>query len=265
VEQTVNPAPAAPVTIGPAGRPPISRPFGNERRVALVIGNSAYPGAARLANPANDADDMTAALRGVGFDVVEGRDLTLQGFADMIDTFREKAKGADVALFYYAGHGMQFEDQNWLMPIDTQVTNAFYARRFNVKVSDVVAEVEAEARTTLIFLDACRDNPLDRELKEHLRTEGRGFDETRGLGRIEVKAPQTMVVYATRPNSVAADGTGRNSPFTAAFLQHINEPGVEIETLMKRVSATVGERTRGKQQPERLSRLEQEFYFVPAR
>jgi tetratricopeptide (TPR) repeat protein len=248
-------APAVPVAAAPATLP--------ARRAALVIGNAAYPGAARLLNPGNDADDVAAALRRLGFEVIEGRDLTLAGFAAVIAQFRDKAVGADTALIYYAGHGMQLGQQNWLMPIDARVSSEFDARYSNVALPDLLAEIEARATTILVFIDACRENPLAEELRNRLAAERRSFGETRGLARFDVKAPQTLVVFATRPNMVAADGQGRNSPFTEAFLQHVATPGVEIEVLMKRVAASVVARTEGRQQPERLSRLEREFYFVP--
>jgi WD40 repeat protein/uncharacterized caspase-like protein len=239
-----------------------------ERRVALVIGNAAYPKPVQLTNPANDADDVTAALREVGFDVVEGKDLTLDGFSQIVETFQQRAKGADVALLFYAGHGMEFEDQNWLMPIDTKLTSAFDARHSNISLQELIAEIEPTVGTTIVFLDACRTNPLADDLKhrikQQMQSQKRDFSETRGLGRIDIKAPQTMVVFAARPNTTAEDGRGRNSPFTAALLQHVRTPGVEVEALMKRVSAAVFASTDGRQQPERLSRLEKEFYFVAA-
>jgi formylglycine-generating enzyme required for sulfatase activity/uncharacterized caspase-like protein len=235
-----------------------------EKRVALVIGNSAYPGRAGLTNPVNDAVDVTAALRSIGFEVLPGTDLSLTGFAHIIDNFREKAKGADVALVYYAGHAMQFEEQNWLMPIDTRVTSTFDVRHYNVALQDMIAEIEGGAKTTLVFLDACRDNPLDDDLKARLKAQGRSYGDARGLARLEIKAPDTLVVFATRPNTIAADGQGRrNSPFTEAFLENVAAPGIEIEVLMKRVTASVAAKTQGKQEPERLSRLKSEFYFVP--
>jgi tetratricopeptide (TPR) repeat protein len=257
-------APAAPA-VQAASPTPHAAPAQPGRRVALVIGNGAYPGRARLANPANDADDVAAALMKVGFDVVKGTDLSLAGFGQMIASFRDKAVGAEVALFYYAGHGMQFDDQNWLLPVDATAKTLFEARRQFIPVSEAIAEVEARAAATLVFLDSCRDNPLEETLKAGFRAQGRGYADTRGLTRPDIKSQQTMIVFATRPNTIAADGEGRNSPFTEAFLQHVGTPGVEIEALMKRVSASVASKTKGKQQPERLSRLEAEFYFVPVR
>jgi len=128
-----------------------------------------------------------------------------------------------------------------------------------------MSEVEARAGTTLVFLDSCRDNPLEEVLKASFRQQKHGYADSRGLARPDIKSPQTLIVFATRPNMTAADGSGRNSPFTEAFLQHVTTPGVEIEVLMKRVRQTVAANTKGKQQPERLSRLETEFYFVPAK
>jgi len=252
-----EPVPAvAPVIAAPA-------PVIVERRVALVIGNSAYPGASRLTNPINDADDVTVALRQVGFNVIEGKDLGLAGFSRVISEFADEAKGADVALIYYAGHAIQFDETNWLMPVDARLTKAFDMRHSSVSLQDLMLEVETRANTTLIFLDACRNNPLADEFRSSLKAEGRAYSDTRGLARININAPQTMVVYAARPNAIAADGHRRNSPFTEAFLQYLPTPGVEIEVLMKRVTAAVSASTDGKQQPERLSRLEREFYFVP--
>jgi hypothetical protein len=236
-----------------------------EKRVALVIGNSAYPGRAALSNPVNDAADVTSALRGIGFEVVSGTDLALGGFAQVIDSFHAKAKGADVALVYYAGHAMQFDEQNWLMPVDTRLASTFEVRHYNVALQDLISEIEREARTTLVFLDACRDNPLDDALKAKLNIQGRGYGDARGLARIDIKAPDTLVVFATRPNTTASDGKDRrNSPFTEAFLENLSAPGVEIEVLMKRVTASVAAKTQNKQEPERLSRLKSEFYFVPS-
>ena len=229
--------PAAPSNPGVASVP-------SGKRVALVIGNGAYPGRARLDNPVNDADDVADALGKVGFDVVRGKDLSLAEFGQTIAAFRDKAAGADVALFYYAGHGMQFDDQNWLLPVDAKAKTLFDARRQFVPLSEAIAEVEARAGTTLVFLDSCRDNPLEEDLKASFKSQGRGYGDTRGLARPDIKSPQTLVVFATRPNTTAADGQGRNSPFTEAFLQHVATPGVEIEVLMKRVSAAVASKTR---------------------
>jgi TPR repeat protein len=234
-----------------------------EKRVALVIGNAAYPGGAALANPRNDAEDLGSALRKVGFDVVSGTDLTQRAFADTMAQFTSKAEGADVALVYYAGHAMQLDGENWLLPVDVRADTALNVRLTSLPLQTVVGEVENRVKTTLVFLDACRNNPIEEALKARLRQSKRGFSETRGLARVTVASPDTLVVFATQPNATAADGKGRNSPFTEALLENITTPGVEIETLMKRVSAAVGQKTGQTQEPERLSRLKSEFYFVP--
>jgi TPR repeat protein len=236
-----------------------------EKRVALVIGNSAYPGGAALSNPRNDADDLGSALRKVGFDVVSGTDLTHRGFADTMAQFAEKADGADVALVFYAGHAMQLEGENFLLPVDVRADSALNMRLTSLSLQTVIGEVETRVRTTLVLLDACRNNPIEEALKTKLRQSKRAIAETRGLARVTVNSPDTLVVFATQPNATAADGKGRNSPFTEALLESIAVPGVEIETLMKRVSAAVGEKTNQQQEPERLSRLKSEFYFVPVK
>jgi TPR repeat protein len=258
----------APVIVKPVEPPrpvetkPVPIPI-TEKRVALVIGNAAYPGGAALANPRNDAEDLGSALRKVGFDVVSGTDLTQRAFADTMAQFTSKAEGADVALVYYAGHAMQLDGENWLLPVDVRSDSALNVRLTSLPLQTVVGEVENRVKTTLVFLDACRNNPIEEALKARLRQSKRGFSETRGLARVTVTSPDTLVVFATQPNATAEDGKGRNSPFTEAVLENIATPGVEIETLMKRVSAAVGEKTGQKQEPERLSRLKREFYFVP--
>jgi uncharacterized caspase-like protein len=237
----------------------------SEKRVALVIGNSAYPAGAALSNPRNDADDLGSALRKVGFDVVTGTDLTQRGFADTMAQFADRADGADVALVYYAGHAMQLDGENFLLPVDVRADSALNVRLTSLSLQTVIGEVETRVRTTLVLLDACRNNPIEEALKARLRQSRRALAETRGLARVTVNSPDTLVVFATQPNATAADGKGRNSPFAEALLENIAAPGVEIETLMKRVSAAVGEKTGQKQEPERLSRLKSEFYFVPVK
>lgn len=233
-----------------------------QRRVALVIGNGAYP-QAPLTNPHNDAADVSARLQQLGFEVVTGYDLTLAGFSDTVDRFVAKAQGADVAVFYYSGHAMQVEGENWLLPVDTRVRSLFDVQQFNVSLQRLLNTVDSQARTTLVFLDGCRNNPFADALKAQLKAQNRAYADTRGLARIKVDSPDTLVVFATQPNDVAADGSGRNSPFTRAFLDNVGTPGVEVETLMKRVTADVKTATADKQRPERLSGLTTEFYFVP--
>jgi uncharacterized caspase-like protein len=214
--------------------------------VALVIGNGGYRHAAKLANPTNDATDMVQALRGLGFEVVQGRDLDKRAMEDTIREFGRKLDGADVALFFYAGHGMQVNGKNYLIPTDAQLERAGDLSFETVEVGQVLGQMEADQRVNLVFLDACRDNPLTRSFARALGT--RSGSATQGLASIQT-AIGTMIAYATEPDAVALDGQGRNSPFTAALLKHLPTPGLEISAVMKRVRADVVEATRRKQLP----------------
>lgn len=235
-----------------------------ERRVALVIGNSDYV-AGKLVNPANDAADVGAKLKTMGFDVITGLDLSKKGFTDALARFDEAARGADAALVYYSGHAMQINGENWLLPVDTRAGSVFEAQQSSLSLQEVLRGLETRAKTTLVFLDACRNNPFSERLSQIARAENRAIVVTSGLARLQVNPPNTLVVFATQPNDVAADGEGRNSPFTQAFLANVATPGVEVETLMKRVTADVKTLTADKQRPERLSGLTTEFYFVATR
>jgi hypothetical protein len=246
--QAAAPArPAAPPALAPAPAQPAvvsSTEFGH--RVALVIGNGDYRVANRLSNPTNDANDMAAVLRRLGFDVVEGKNLDRRAMDDAIREFGRKLDGADLALFFYAGHGLQVGGKNYLVPIDAKLERAGDLLLDTVDVGTVLAQMEGEKRVNLVFLDACRDNPLSRSLARSLAT--RSTSVGVGLAPIQ-SAVGTMIAYATRPESVAFDGEGRNSPFTTALLKHIATPGVDIGALMRRVRADVIAATREKQVP----------------
>jgi hypothetical protein len=250
--------PTAPATIAP----PATSLLMQQRRLALVIGNSEYP-ANFLANPVNDAADVSAALRKIGFEVTTQTNLDVRGFANALVTFADAAEGADAALIYYAGHAMQIDGVNWLMPLDGRIGSATEVRTSNLNLDDLIADLEPKVGTLLIFLDACRNNPMLTAFYARQRSQNRAVQETRGLARVDANGRDLLVVFATRANDVAQDGAGRNSPFTKAFLDNLSSPGVEIEALMKRVTRAVREGTGGKQEPERLSNLESEFYFVP--
>jgi uncharacterized caspase-like protein len=239
-------------------------PVTGQRRIALVIGNANYV-VGKLANPASDAEDVGAKLKSMGFDVITGLDLSKNGFTDALARFDQAARGADVALIYYSGHAMQIGGENWLLPVDVRVGSISEAEQSSVSLQELLHEVETHAKTLLVFLDACRNNPFTERLSRTARAENRGLIVSGGLAPVQVNAPNTLVVFATQPNNVAADGEGRNSPFTQAFLANISTPGVEVETLMKRVTADVKVLTGGKQRPERLSGLTTEFYFVSAK
>ena len=215
-------------------------------RVALVIGNGRYQHATILANPANDAADVSSSLRKLGFEVVEGRDLNKRAMEDKVREFGRKLDGAKLALFFYAGHGLQVGGRNYLIPVDGKLERQGDLSFETIDVSQVLAQMESELRVNLVFLDACRDNPLTRSLARALGTRSSAVGQ--GLASIQ-SAVGTMIAYATQPDAVALDGTGRNSPFTTALLKHINTRGLEIGSLMRRVRAEVVQATSGKQVP----------------
>ncbi len=234
----------------------------NGRRVALIIGNSGYQYASPLRNPQNDAADIARALRQIGFEVVEGRDLDKRAMEGKIREFGRRLEGAGIALFYYAGHGLQVSGKNYLVPIDAKLDRPADLNFETFDVNVVLAQMEAEKRVNLVFLDACRDNPLARSLARRLGTRSAAIG--RGLASIQ-SAIGTMIAYATQPDNVALDGEGRNSPFTTAFLKHVATPGLEISAFMKRVRADVVRTTREKQVPWDHSSLLGEVYLVPAK
>lgn len=238
---------ASPVAPPAASIPaPVAPSSGFRRRVALVIGNGDYRSAPRLTNPTNDAADMSAALRKLGFDVVDGKNLDRRGMDDAIRTFGRKLDRADLAAFFYAGHGLQVAGKNYLVPIDARLERPGDLALDAVDVGVVLAQMEAEQRVNLIFLDACRDNPLARSLARSLGA--RSASVGQGLASIQ-SALGTMIVYATQPDNVALDGEGRNSPFTAALLKHIGDSGIDIATVIRRVRAEVVTATGQKQVP----------------
>lgn len=231
-----------------------------EKRVALVIGNAAYTAAGRLANPVNDARDVAKALRALAFDVDLAEDLDLREFESRVQAFSARAKGADVALLYYSGHGMGLGSETYLLPTDADFKSEFEVPRRAIGLSDWLGLLKGQTGMVLAFIDACRNNPLAERLASTGRAQGRSVAVTRGLAPIDTTNPETLIVYATTPGRTADDGSSRNSPFTEAFLAHIRAP-VEVEAMLKRVSLHVKAATGNKQEPERLSRLTKEFYF----
>jgi len=217
-----------------------------EKRVALVIGNGDYRSAPKLVNPPNDAADIVQALRKLKFEVIEGRNLDHAGMDGAVRQFGRALDGADLALFYYAGHGLQVDGKNYLVPVDAKLERPADLALDAVDIDVVLAQMEAAKRVNLIFLDACRDNPFARSLARSLGA--RSTSVGQGLAAIQ-SAVGTMITYATQPNNVALDGKGRNSPFTTALLKNIATPGLEIDALLKRVRADVMTLTHDQQVP----------------
>jgi uncharacterized caspase-like protein len=229
-----------------------------EKRIALVIGNSAYQHTPELKNPRNDAADMASALRRLKFDVFEGLDLDKRAMEGTIRKFALALRSADVALFFYAGHGLQVSGQNYLVPIDARLEEATALDFEMIRLDLVHRAMERETKANLIFLDACRDNPLSRNLARALGT--RSSSIGRGLAPTE-SGEGTLISFSTQPGNVALDGTGRNSPFTTALLKRISSEGEDLSSILIAVRNDVMEATRNRQVPWEHSALRSKFFF----
>ncbi len=222
-----------------------------KRRVALVIGNSAYKDSLLL-NPVNDARAMAQSLQNFGFEILYGENLSQNDMKRNIRAFGEKIRNGGVGLFYYAGHGIQINGRNYLIPIGAIITSEEEVEYESVDVGLVLAQMEAARNgLNIVILDACRNNPFARTFRS----------AQRGLASIDAPSG-TLIAYATAPGSVASDGTGRNGLYTSELLTAMREPGLAIEDLFKRVRVQVKEKTRGKQVPWESSSLEGAFAFV---
>ncbi|ESY73680.1 peptidase c14 caspase catalytic subunit p20 [Mesorhizobium sp. LNHC221B00] len=218
-----------------------------ERRVALVLGNSQYQHAAPLANPARDAQAMAERLQNLGFEVVSGFDLTKQQTQTTVAQFAKQVRGADVALFFYAGHGLQVLGKNYLLPVDAALEDETSLDFEAVSVDFILRQMSRETSIRLVFLDACRDNPLADVLAKTAGIKG----ASSGLAEIPIEngGAGTLVAFAASPNQLAYDGSGEHSPFTTALLQHIGESNVSITEAMNRVTSDVFKATARKQRP----------------
>jgi formylglycine-generating enzyme required for sulfatase activity len=231
-------------------------------RVALVIGNSAYKNAEELPNPKNDATAIAEALTRTGFEVDLRIDLDQLAMQHAFRDFGLKAESADVALVFYAGHGVQVAGENYLLPIDAALERERDLLYEALPLNLIMGEVAQAQSLGLVILDACRDNPLAEQLRRTL-----GPIRSRlvgdGLARIENLPSDTMIAFATRPGEVAVDGSGANSPYAAALLEHIDEPGVELNLLFRKVRDTVLINTAYRQEPRTYDALGAEpFYFI---
>ena len=231
-----------------------------QQRVALVIGNSAYQHTSPLANPSNDAADIITGLKHLGFEVVSGLDLDKPSFDKKVQAFAERLSGATAAVFFYAGHGLQVAGQNYLVPVDAKLSTAAALDWEMVRLDLVQRTMEREAPTNIIFLDACRDNPLARNLARAMGT--RSADIGRGLAASEAGVG-TLISFSTQPGNVALDGVGRNSPFAHALLRHLAAPE-DLSAILIDVRNDVRKATQNKQVPWEHSALTGRFYFSPA-
>ncbi len=227
-------------------------------RVALVIGNAAYEEAAPLANPVNDAVDVAARLRGLGFRVIEGHDLEKRALERRIGEFADALAGAEAGLFYYAGHGVQVDGRNYILPVDARLDGAVKLQLESVPIDQVLDIMEQQTKTSLVFLDACRNNPFARS---GAKSTDRAARALTGLAPFDA-ARGSFIAFSTAPGAVALDGTGRNSPFAAALIAHIDRPGQSINDLMIAVRRDVVAATGGQQRPWEQGSLVERFEFV---
>jgi hypothetical protein len=232
----------------------------SDRRVALVIGNGAYTSVPPLANPLRDATAISAALKRLGFEVVEGYDLKMDEMTGIVREFAQKLDGAKAGVVYYAGHGIAVGDENYLIPVDASLKSESDLDFRAVNVQLVLRQMQREERVNILILDACRDNPFTAQLAAKSRA------VTRGLMPIETQsASGILIAFATDPRATALDGDrDGNSPFTSALLKHIETPEVSITTVMDRVRADVWEATGKKQKPWTNSSIIGEFRMNPS-
>lgn len=223
----------------------LSQPAFAEKRVALVFGNSAYQNVALLANPANDAGAMAAMLKGAGFDVVAlKRDLKANEMRRALRDFSDEVRDADVAIVYYAGHGVEIEGINYLIPVDAVLERDIDAYDEAIPLDRILTVVEPAKKLRLIILDACRDNPF-KSMKHTMAQRS----VARGLSKIESPSPNTLIAYAAKAGSTAADGDEKNSPFTTALVKYLPRPGLDLRKAFGFVRDDVLKVTHNRQEP----------------
>jgi hypothetical protein len=235
-----------------------------DKRVAFVVGNGAYKNVPALPNPAVDARSMAKLLRNVGFEVVEGSNLSRDKMTEKLLDFGKKAEGADVALFYYAGHGIAVNGSNYLLPVDADLKSEMDVKLgAAINIDLTLEQTMGDAKVKLVFLDACRDNPFAAKIRSAKATRSANV----GSGLAEMKSGEgTLLAFATGPGQTALDGeAGTNSPFTRALLANIAQPGVEIQQAMTKVRAQVNEETSKGQLPWGHTNLIGSVYLNPAK
>jgi hypothetical protein len=228
------------------------------RRVALIVGVSHYEHASVLGNPINDANDMASTLAALGFEVEKMLDPDRSSLEAAVRRYGNRSVGADLSLFHYSGHALEAEGRNWLLPKTANISGERDLRYEAIDLNSVLEQSDGVSKATVVFLDACRDNPFVGKLNA-----GKRNVASRGLGRVDVGVGGMMVAFATSPGQIALDGAGRNSPFTTALLKHVTSPGLEVKSLVSRVTKDVVETTEGKQRPWQNTSLEGDLFLVP--
>ncbi|PKN76455.1 MAG: hypothetical protein CVU52_04740, partial [Deltaproteobacteria bacterium HGW-Deltaproteobacteria-10] len=224
-----------------------------EQRLALVIGNAVY-GFSPLKNPVNDASDIATSLQKLGFTVILKKNVNIKEMEASIEDFGNRLKRGGVGLFYFAGHGLQVGGVNYLIPVGAKINKESDIKYEAVDAGKILDEMANAANGfNIIILDACRDNPFHQQFRS----------VSRGLAIVGSAPKGSYISYSTSPGQVALDGDGRNSPFAAALIQYMKEPGWTIEQVFKNVRHRLSQDTAGKQVPWELSSLEGDFFFVP--
>ena len=254
---------------GPASPGPTVAPASPAlgRRIALVIGNGAYLHAPRLLNPTNDARVIAGNLRDMGFEVSDGIDLNRAAMTRLIANFLRAAATANIAVLFYAGHGVQIDGENFLLPIDVKFNGVGDLMSEMTNVSTILAGLDDSIRTSIVFLDACRDNPSVQKVVQPAGTSrsvkvSSGLASPSSLGKGATTGAGTLLAFSTAPGQIALDGEGANSPFSVALARHIGTPGVEVQQMLTRVRAEVVSATRGRQVPWSNSSLLGEVYLA---
>jgi uncharacterized caspase-like protein len=233
-------------------------PADAQDRIALVIGNANYVHAGALANPVNDARAVAAALADVGFDVTQGFDLGRGEMEDRIRAFLNRSTSAKVAFLFYAGHGLQIDGRNYLVPVDAKLETLNDVTFGTVELDRILSGLNDPARANIVVLDACRDNPLARVFATRTRSVSVGS----GLAPYTTVGTGTLIAFSTAPGKVAADGPKGNSPFSAALARHLRTPGLEVRQVFTRVRNEVAQQTGEQQVPWDNSSLRGDVYLA---
>ncbi|MGV8953069.1 MAG: caspase family protein, partial [Cypionkella sp.] len=233
-----------------------------ETRVALVIGNSAYQNATPLPNPRNDSEAIAAKLTSIGFEVILREDLDGQGFRIALGEFSEAALNADIALFFYAGHGIELAGQNYLIPVDAKMRSEATAQFEAVPLEQVLSSVRSAKKLGMVMLDACRDNPFAAAMTRSNGTRS----ISRGLAPVSVEGEKGLLIsFAAEAGRTAEDGDAAHSPYTEALLETIDQPGLEIGRIFRTVRAKVRDISGGRQVPIEQAQLpDEDLYLVNA-
>jgi uncharacterized caspase-like protein len=232
-----------------------------DKRIAFVVGNGTYKNVVQLPNPPIDAKAVASMLRNIGFEVIEGTNLDHKAMTDKLLDFGNKAQNADLAVFYYAGHGIAMSGVNYLLPVDADVKSEMDVKlKYGINIDLTLDQTLSTAKVKLVLLDACRDDPFEANLKQA----SRGVTQDKGLA--EMKSGEgTLIAFATSPGKTALDGPeGTHSPFTSALLAHLTEPGIELQQVMTEVRAEVNDQTQKKQLPWGNTNLTGAVYLNPA-